>query len=208
MFPRLYVIIDAALLRTEALDFARWMAESGVKLIQYRNKQIPSRRLFEISRELQSLLLPYGVRFVVNDRADVAAACGAGGVHVGQEDIPVEAARQICGPKTWIGLSTHSLEQVRAAERTAADYLAVGPIFSTQTKETPDPVVGVEFIHKARGVTTKPLVAIGGITLERARSVYAAGADSLAVARDLACADDPGARAREYLALAEEAKRV
>lgn len=197
--------MDAVLLkfrRGGELAFAELLAQSGVGLIQYRNKQISSRRLFKISRELVSLLGPLGVRCVVNDRADVAALSGAGGVHVGQEDLPVAAARQLCGPACWVGVSTHTLEQTRAAAQTSADYIAIGPIFATSTKERPDPVVGLELIREARPLTRKPLVAIGGITLERAAEVYQAGADSVAVAQDLLCASEPGMRVRQYLDLA------
>jgi len=197
--------MDAVLLRTRRggeLAFAELLAQSGVKLIQYRNKQISSRRLFEISRELISLLGSHGVRYVVNDRADVAGLCGAGGVHLGQEDLPVATARQLCGAPCWVGVSTHTLEQVRAAAETSADYVAIGPIFETSTKERPDPIVGLELIREARPLTRKPLVAIGGITLEHAPEVYRAGADSIAIARDLLCASDPSAQARRYLELA------
>ena len=202
VFPRFYAIMDAALLRTHRggeMAFAEMLAQSGVTLIQYRNKQASSRCLFESSRNLTSALRGGGCRLIVNDRADIAAMVNAGGVHVGQEDVPVELARQICGPDRWVGFSTHTLEQVRAAAESSADYIAVGPIFATVTKENPDPLVGLDFIREARGLTRKPLVAIGGITLERAADVFRAGADSVAVARDLLVADDAGARARAYL---------
>jgi thiamine-phosphate pyrophosphorylase len=139
---------------------------------------------------------------IVNDRADVAAAADADGVHVGQEDLGVDAARGICGPLRWVGVSTHSAAQLEQAIRTTADYVAVGPIFETTTKEIPDPVVGLDFIRRARRLTDKPIVAIGGITLERAEEVYRAGANAVAVIRDLAEAPDPGTRARAYLDLA------
>jgi thiamine-phosphate pyrophosphorylase len=200
--PRLYAIIDAALLKTSELSTAESLADSGVQLIQYRNKQIPPRRLLGVSRSLIEICRSRGARYVVNDRADVAAVAGAEGLHVGQADLAVEDARALCGAACWIGVSTHTLEQVREADRTSADYIAVGPIFATSTKERPDPVVGIEFVRKARVLTRKPLVAIGGLTLERAADVYRAGADSLAVARDLICAPDPSVRAREYLHLA------
>jgi thiamine-phosphate pyrophosphorylase len=181
---------------------AQTLAESGVELIQYRNKTASSRHLFEVSRTLAFSLASRGVRFVVNDRADIALLSGAGGVHVGQEDLGVEQARNICGKQLWVGVSTHTLDQVAAADRTSADYIAFGPIFPTTSKQNPDAVVGTELLHQARRMTAKPLVAIGGITLERAAEVYAAGADSLAVIRDLICAPDPGAQARKYLELA------
>jgi thiamine-phosphate pyrophosphorylase len=202
VLPRLYAIIDPTLVTTSELTLAEALAESGVQLIQYRNKNASSRHLFEISRRLSAGLAPHGVRFIVNDRPDVALLAGAGGVHVGQEDLGVEQARAICGPPCWVGVSTHSLEQVAAADRTSADYIAFGPIFPTTTKQNPDTVVGTELLRRARQMTAKPLVAIGGITIERAAEVYAAGADSLAVVRDLICAADPGARARQYLEVA------
>jgi len=202
VFPRLYAIIDPTLLTSSELALAEALAGSGVELIQYRNKTVSSRQFFETSRQLTSVLGPRLVRLIVNDRADIALLAGAGGVHVGQEDLGVEDARAICGPNRWVGVSTHSLEQVAAADRTSADYIAFGPIFPTATKKNSDPVVGTELLRKARQMTKKPLVAIGGITLERAAEVYRAGADSLAVIRDLICAPDPGARAREYLGVA------
>ncbi len=202
VFPRLYAIMDAILLRTSELAIAEMLAESGVELIQYRNKQSSSRTLFDISRKLAEFLNPRGVRFVVNDRPDIAVLAETGGVHVGQEDLGVEDARSVCGKKRWVGISTHTLEQVERAEATSADYVAVGPIYATQTKKNPDDVVGTELIHRARKLTSKPLVAIGGITLERAGEVFKAGADSVAVARDLVCANNLGARASRFLQVA------
>ena len=206
VFPRLYAIIDPTLLTISELELAEALAGSGVELIQYRNKTASSRHYFDISRQLSSALGARGVRLIVNDRADIALLAGAGGVHVGQEDLAVEEARAICGgldgQDRWVGVSTHTLAQLAAADRTSADYIAFGPIFPTATKKNPDPVVGMELLREARRITKKPLVAIGGITLERAAEVYRAGADSLAVVRDLICAPDPGARAREYLDVA------
>jgi thiamine-phosphate pyrophosphorylase len=202
VFPRLYAIIDPTLLTNSELDLAETLAGSGVELIQYRNKTASSRQFFEISRQLSSSLSPRGVRLILNDRPDIALLAGAGGVHVGQEDLSVEEARAICGSDRWVGVSTHTLEQLAAADRTSADYIAFGPIFQTVTKKNPDPIVGTEILRKARQMTKKPLVAIGGITLERGVEVYRAGADSLAVIRDLICAPNPGVRAREYLDVA------
>jgi thiamine-phosphate pyrophosphorylase len=210
IFPRLYAIIDAVLLANSEPAFAKVLAQSGVELIQYRSKNSSSHALFEVSSEIAYELKGTSMRFIVNDRPDVARLVGAGGVHVGQEDMPVEAARSVCseagGDKNrfWVGVSTHTLEQVRAADATSADYIAVGPVYATATKEKPDAVVGVDFIRIARALTRKPLVAIGGITVERAAEVFRAGADCVAVARDLICAADPAARARDYLSIAAE----
>jgi thiamine-phosphate pyrophosphorylase len=206
IFPKLYAILDSSLLTISEMILAETLAESGVQLIQYRNKTASSRELFDISKKLSTGLAQRGVRFIVNDRPDIALLSGAGGVHVGQDDLGVEEARAICGAGRWVGISTHILEQVAAADRTSADYVAFGPIFPTTTKQNPDPVVGTELLRRARQITQKPLVAIGGISLERAAEVYHAGADSLAVVRDLICAANPGERARQYLAVAASAK--
>lgn len=213
VFPRLYAIIDAALASgghgagdaQAELALAKMLAESGVELIQYRNKAAPTRSLYSRAKELADELRPRGVRFIVNDRADVAAVARAGGVHVGQADLSAGEARTLCTAPTWVGISTHTLEQVSAAAETSADYLAIGPIFETRTKSNPDAVVGIEFIQKARRLTTKPLVAIGGISAQRAAEVYAAGADCVAVARDLICAADVRQRAKEFLGVARRA---
>jgi len=203
LFPALYAILDAAQGRAATASLAGVLADAGVRLIQLRDKRASARVIYEVARELNETLAPRGVRVMVNDRPDIAAMIDAGGVHVGQEDLPVEEARKICGAGRWVGVSTHNMEQFLEAERTSADYIAVGPIFATATKENPDPVVGIEFLRAARRLTQKPLVAIGGITIESAQAVYRAGADSVAVVRDLISAQDPAKRAREYFAIAE-----
>ncbi|MGH9816671.1 MAG: thiamine phosphate synthase [Candidatus Acidiferrales bacterium] len=202
VFPRLYVILDAALLRSSPRMVAVTLAEAGVELIQYRDKHSPSQILLSLSQQLVAEMRPRGVCLVVNDRADVAAVAGAAGVHVGQDDLPVEEARRVCGPWRWVGVSTHAEEQVGAAAGTSADYIAVGPVFETATKANPVPVVGLELIRRARAITEKPIVAIGGITVERAGDVYAAGADALAVASDILNHADIGKRAQAYIELA------
>ena len=203
MFPSLYAILDAELAGDRLFSSADNLASSGVEIIQYRNKAASSRVLYEECSRLIELLRGQS-RFIVNDRADVAALCGAGGVHVGQEDIAAEDARATCGRERWVGISTHNLRQFEAAIQTSADYVAVGPIFATASKNNPDPVVGVDFVRRVRALTSKPSVAIGGITLENAAEVYRAGADSIAVIRDLIAAPDPASRARQFLNLASE----
>lgn len=206
VFPRLYVILDAVLLRTSALSLTKMLVENGVEFLQYRDKTATSRRLFEVHSELQRFARSRGVKVVVNDRPDVAALAGSGGVHVGQEDVSVEQARLVVGFGCVVGVSTHTWEQFEAAVESSADYVAVGPVFATETKRNADPVVGLEFVRRARNATRKPLVAIGGITLERARAVWDAGADTVAVARDVICASHPGKRAAQYGELAERVK--
>jgi thiamine-phosphate pyrophosphorylase len=180
---------------------AESLAQAGVRLLQYRNKQASARELFEKSRELAEELLPRQVTFILNDRADVAALVGASGVHVGQDDLSVAAARNIVGASSMVGASTHNLEQFAAAAATSADYIALGPIFETSTKANPDPIVGLAMIRAARLLTDKPVVAIGGITLERAAQAIAAGADSVAVISDILRAADPAQRARQFIDL-------
>ena len=199
VLPKLYVILDQALLPTSATHCASQLFASGVRLLQYRDKAGFARQLLDTSRELVSLAAAHGAHVVVNDRPDVAALAGAAGVHVGQDDLEIEQARAIVGPAKWVGVSTHNLEQFRRAAVTSADYIAVGPVFSTSSKVNPDPVVGPELIRQVRTLTTKPIVAIGGITLERPAEVIAAGADSLAVISDILRAPQPGDRARAYL---------
>jgi thiamine-phosphate pyrophosphorylase len=206
VLPRLYVILDAGLLTIPETECAEKLAAAGVRLLQYRNKRASARELFETSKRLSSLLIPHGVTFVVNDRADVAAAAEASGVHVGQEDLGAEAARSVIGAGKLLGVSTHNLDQFKDAAATSADYVAVGPVFSTMTKANPDPVVGIELIRRVRRLTDKPVVAIGGITLERAAEVIQAGADSVAVISDILLARDAGVRARQYIELLEAAK--
>jgi len=201
VLPRLYVILDPALLTVPETECAQELADAGVRLLQYRNKRASARQLLESSTKLVSLLAPLKVSVVVNDRADVAVLGGAAGVHVGQEDLGVEEARQVLGKKKLVGVSTHNLEQFQRAAASSADYIAVGPIFATGTKLNPDPVVGTEFIRKVRLLTDKPIVAIGGITLERAPEIIETGADSVAVISDILSAPAPGMRARQYIDL-------
>jgi thiamine-phosphate pyrophosphorylase len=201
VLPRLYVILDAALITSPEKDCAASLAEAGVRLLQYRNKFAPARQYLESSRQLAAMLIPQGVSFFVNDRPDVAFLAGASGVHVGQDDLDVEQARLVAGPDRLVGVSTHSLEQFERAAASSVDYFAVGPIFSTSSKAHPDPVVGLDLIRKVRPLTDKPIVAIGGITLE-------AGADSVAVISGILSAPDPGRSARHYIEALASAKRT
>ena len=208
VLPRLYVILDAALITSSERDCALSLAEAGVRLLQYRNKSAQARQYLESSRKLAEVLLPQGVSFFVNDRPDVAFLAGATGVHVGQDDLDVEQARQIVGRDKLVGVSTHNLEQFERAAASSADYIALGPIFSTSSKANPDPVVGLDLLRKARALTDKPVVAIGGISLERAASVIEAGADSIAVISGILGAADPAQRARQYIETLASAKHA
>jgi len=199
VLPRLYVILDSALLTVPAQDCAQELADAGVRLLQYRAKTAPARELLFSSRSLSSQLLPLGISFIVNDRADIAALAGASGVHVGQDDLEVEEARALVGKEKWVGVSTHNVEQFRAAAATSADYIAFGPMFATSSKANPDPVVGTDLLRRVRDLSDKPIVAIGGITLEHAPGVIQAGADCVAVISDVLRARDRARRAKQYL---------
>jgi thiamine-phosphate pyrophosphorylase len=184
--PRLYAILDAGFFADVGRLFAtaEELISAGVTLIQYRNKSGNARAILEQSRELKRRL-GGNVKLIMNDRADLCVVAEFDGVHVGQDDLSPESVRGIIGPSGWLGVSTHSPEQVQEADRTSADYLAIGPVFSTSSKDRPDPVVGLEGVRRARQLTRKPLVAIGGITRGNAASVIEAGADSVAVISDL-----------------------
>jgi thiamine-phosphate pyrophosphorylase len=199
--PPLYVILDAALLPSDPIELTKKLLDAGARLFQYRNKTSSSRELLHASQALSMTVRQHGGTFVVDDRADISRLAGATGVHLGQDDLSVPAARDIVGADCLIGLSTHNLRQFAAAVESSADYIAFGPIFPTSGKQNPDPVVGVDLIRTARKLTTKPIVAIGGITLERAREVIDAGADSVAVISDILKAKNPADRVRQYLQL-------
>jgi len=184
--PKLYAILDAAFFpeRDSIFAAAEELAAGGVTLLQYRNKLDSARQILADGRELKRRLSS-SVRLIMNDRADLCLATGFDGVHLGQDDLSPASARKIIGPELWLGVSTHNPEQLREADQTTANYLAIGPVFPTRSKEKPDPLVGLDGVRRARQLTRKPLVAIGGITRANARSVIEAGADAVAVISDL-----------------------
>jgi thiamine-phosphate pyrophosphorylase len=186
LLPRLYAILDPACFPdAEAMFIATGqLASAGVTLIQYRNKSGKARIMLEQARELKRQTGTQ-LKLIMNDRPDLCLAADFNGVHVGQDDLSPESVRGIIGPDRWLGVSTHNPEQLREADLTSADYLAIGPVFSTSSKEKPDLLVGLDGVRRARELTRKLLVAIGGITRANAASVIAAGADSVAVISDL-----------------------
>jgi len=174
--------------------------EGGVRILQIRHKGFLSREILEAIERMSGMCRDAGVLFVVNDRADLARLMGAA-LHLGQDDLPPSAARKVTGPDLIVGFSTHDEAQLRAAAQEPVDYLALGPIFGTATKENPDPVVGVDELRRLRPLTDRPLVAIGGITRANARAVLDAGADSIAVIGDLFPEDgNLATRVTEWLA--------
>jgi thiamine-phosphate pyrophosphorylase len=180
--PKLYAITDRGLSGLSHAEQVARLCDGGATLVQLREKRLAPR---EFCREAEAALKEArarGARLVINDRADLALALGADGLHLGQDDLPPDAARRLLGDEAVIGFSTHDLAQASAAARLPVDYVAIGPVFATSSKENPDPPVGLEGVRRARAaVGPAPLVAIGGVTPANARAVLDAGADSVAV---------------------------
>lgn len=178
----LYAITDAPLSGMSHVTQVEALCAGGARLIQLRDKQLPAYEFCEQARQALTIARRYHAKLIINDRIDVALAIEADGVHLGQDDVPVGAARNLLPPTAIIGFSTHNLIQAEAASKLPIDYLAVGPVFPTKTKTDPDPVLGLEALTQIRHrIGTLPLVAIGGITLENAAAVLDAGADSVAM---------------------------
>jgi thiamine-phosphate pyrophosphorylase len=199
--PKFYPITDARISGMSHAEQVERLAEGGATFIQLREKNASPRDFYAAALEAVQAARRLGVRIIINDRVDIAMAVGADGVHLGQDDLPPEKARALLGKDRIIGFSTHDLKQALAASFAPVDYIALGPVFQTSTKEKPDPVVGLVGIGEVKQSISKPLVAIGGITFERARSVIEAGADSLAVISDLYSTDDVTERARSFMRL-------
>jgi thiamine-phosphate pyrophosphorylase len=229
ILPRLYAILDAGCFPDSKalLAAAEELVAGGVTLLQYRNKSGNARVMLEQARELKRLA-GGRVELIMNDRVDLCVAAEFDGVHLGQDDLSVEAARRILGGNSvtsaaeaahldgsvkaalkrcatpnrnasWIGVSTHNAEQLAMADETSADYVAIGPVFATSSKANPDPIVGIDGVRRARELTRKPLVAIGGMTRANAREVIEAGADAVAVISDLI--REPRKSGEEFLAI-------
>ena len=207
--PRLYPILDAEALARAGVPLAtaaRALQEAGVRWVQYRDKQASDGKVVERMRMLRTIFPAGEAVLILNDRVHLCTEAGADGVHIGQKDMAPAKARRMLGAGKLLGVSTHKVSQLRRALATgAADYLAIGPVYGTASKEDPDPVVGLDGVRVARAVTVLPLVAIGGITAERAREVLEAGADAVAmISALLPQAGDPGewdmaARVRDFL---------
>ncbi|MBS1824172.1 MAG: thiamine phosphate synthase [Acidobacteria bacterium] len=199
--PRLYAIVDTVTLERRGMDPLRFtgaLLENGVRLLQYRHKGPFSRRVFAEAEAFAALCHEAGAHCVIDDRGDIARVLGAG-LHVGQDDLAPADARRVIG-NALLGFSTHNATQLQAGDQEPVDYLAIGPVFATGSKENPDPVLGVDQIRDLRALTTRPLVAIGGITLRNAEALFHAGIDSVAVISDLLPADDDlSARIREWV---------
>jgi thiamine-phosphate pyrophosphorylase len=180
--PKIYPLTDTVVSGLSHTEQVRRLLAGGATLIQLREKRAPARTFFDEAIEAARLAHAHGAKLIINDRVDIAISVHADGVHLGQDDMPVEAARRLLGEQAIIGFSTHNLEQVKAALDLPIDYLAFGPVFSTTSKDRPDPVVGLEGVRDAGQLTGNlPIVAIGGITLTTLNSTLRAGAGAVAL---------------------------
>lgn len=180
--PQLYPITDTQISGLSHADQVALFAERGATVVQLREKRATALEFYEAAKEAVAVAVERGVQLIINDRVDIALAVGATGVHLGQDDLPPEIARRLLGDAAVIGYSTHSVAQALKASTLPIDYLAIGPIFATSTKENPDPVVGLERLRAVKAaIGSLPLVAIGGIKPANTAEVLKAGADSVAM---------------------------
>jgi thiamine-phosphate pyrophosphorylase len=180
------------------LEIAAALIAGGVSCLQYRAKKVSARQQWETARQLRAMCREAGLPFIVNDRADLALACGADGLHIGQDDMPLQEARRLMGPGILIGRSTHSPSQAREAWDQGADYIGYGPLFATQTKENNVPPLGLGTLKEIASTIPIPVVAIGGIKLQHLEAISAEGAQHIAVVTALTLAEDVAAAAGEF----------
>lgn len=199
---KVYPITDVFLTKLSHCEQVERLIAGGARIIQLREKKGSAKDFYADAARALQIARKSNVKIIVNDRVDIALALKVDGVHLGQDDLPPVEARKILGERAIVGFSTHDLEQALAAVKLPVDYIAVGPVFPTATKENPDAVVGLETIKKVRAaVGNFPLVAIGGINFQNFREVLDAGADSVAVINDLLCApDEISETLKKYLA--------
>jgi thiamine-phosphate pyrophosphorylase len=197
--PPLYAIVDPLDTGRTPQDLAAALLAGGARLLQLRLKDASSRDLLAAARAVRPLATAAGALLLVNDRPDVARAAAADGVHLGQDDLPVAAARTVLGPGILVGVSTHDVEQARRAAAAGADYLGVGPVFATASKRGALPPRGLDLVRAVRAAVSLPLVAIGGITPDTAAAVRAAGADAVAMIGALVRSPDVAAAVRDAL---------
>ena len=191
--PPLYAIVDPLDTGRDPVALAAAFFAGGARVVQLRLKSATSRELLATALRIVPLARAAGALFLVNDRPDVAHVAGADGVHLGQDDVPVAAARRVLGPDAIVGVSTHDLDEARRADAAGADYLGVGPVYATSSKASPLAPRGLALVRAVRAAVRRPLVAIGGITVDTAPAVRAAGADAVAMIAALARAPDPAA---------------
>jgi thiamine-phosphate diphosphorylase len=198
--PSLYAVLDPEQARgRSAEDTLGELLRAGIKILQLRAKAMPARDFLDLACAVRALTRAHGCRFIVNDRADIALACDADGVHLGQDDLPLRAARRLL-PAKIIGISTHDGLQAKQAEEGGADYIGFGPIYGTATKETGYSARGLAMLRELRGIVAIPIVAIGGINEGNVSEVWAAGADSAAIISDILGAENITAKTQRILA--------
>jgi thiamine-phosphate pyrophosphorylase len=184
--PKIYPITDVRLTKISHAEQVEKLIEGGAKIVQLREKYAAPKDFYESAKKALKIARRQNVKIIINDRVDIALVLKADGVHLGQDDLPPKNAREILGEKAIIGFSTHNIKQAISAVKLPINYLAIGPVFATKTKENPDEIVGIEGVKKVReAVGDFPLVAIGGITLENFQDVLDAGANSVAIISDL-----------------------
>jgi thiamine-phosphate pyrophosphorylase len=205
-FSGLCLIIDHDLLQAPAEKAMSTALSAGVGFFQYRNKSGTGKKIYEVSLQLARMARAAGALFVVNDRTDIAAAVDADGVHLGQDDLPIECARKLLGGEKIIGISTHDVQEARAAEAAGADYVGFGAVFGTSSKQV-DVVYGIEKLADVKKSVTIPVVAIGGINHDNVRDVMGTGADGAAVISAVLCAPDMQHAAQEMMRIMKESKR-
>jgi len=198
--PRLYAIVDPLDTGQHPVALAEALLAGGARCLQLRWKPAPPRDVLEAARAIRLLAHAAGALFLVNDRPDLAILAAADGVHLGQDDLPLAAARRVLGPGRVVGLSTHDPDQARRAADAGVDYVAVGPVYATTSKANALAPRGLDLVRAARAVVPCPLVAIGGIDATSAPDVIAAGADAVAMIGALVRAADPAAAVRDVLA--------
>jgi thiamine-phosphate pyrophosphorylase len=186
--PRIYPITDTRLTKLSHAEQVKRLIDGGAQVIQLREKHGSPKDFYESAKEAIKIARVSSVQIIINDRVDITLAVGAGGVHLGQDDLPPACARKILGENAIIGFSTHNLEEAAQASTLPIDYLAIGPVFASTTKENAEKTVGIEGVKKVReAIGNFPLVAIGGITFENFREVLSAGANSVAIINNLLC---------------------
>jgi thiamine-phosphate pyrophosphorylase len=184
--PRIYPITDPRLTKLSHAEQVKRLIDGGAQMIQLREKYGSPKDFYELAKEAIKIARPSSVRIIINDRVDIALAAGAGGVHLGQDDLPPARAREILGENAIIGFSTHNPEQAARAVKLPIDYLAIGPVFATATKENAEEPLGIEGVKRVReAIGNFPMVAIGGITFENFREIISAGANSVAIINNL-----------------------
>ena len=203
-----YLVTDRNLSKPrQVIEVVRLAVNGGATIVQLREKELTTREFVELARGVKEILVPLGVPLVINDRVDVALACGADGVHVGQFDMPCAVVRDLMGPDAIVGVSIENMQQAIEAEKSDADYLGVSPIFQTPTKTDISTTWGIDGLRLLRLKTSRTLVAIGGINLSNAAQVIGAGADGLAIVSAICAASDPGAASATFRKIVTVARR-